>query len=129
MKRSQSTLLQNWGYYGKENNENSTQCPNVKKTSEKHFEAVERNNDKKEGKILQSTTYGSTFTFYKSLFHYFLTIWILEIFPLKFVRSVFRWGTHLYVSLFLSVCPSVSCTPYLKNRTSSNNFWYTCGKW
>ena len=74
MKSSQSTLLQNWGYYGKQNNENSTHCPNVKKTSEKHFEAVERNNDKKEGKILQSTTYGGTFTFYNSYFHYFLTI-------------------------------------------------------
>ena len=44
--------------------------------------------------------------------------------------SVFRWGTHLYMSLFLfvrlSICLSICCTAYLKNRTSSDhNFWYT----
>ena len=34
------------------------------------------------------------------------------------------------MSLFPSVCPSVRCAPYLRNRTSSNhNFWYTCVKW
>ena len=47
--------------------------------------------------------------------------------------SIFRWGIHLYMSLFpsvsLSVCLSVCCTPYLRNHTSSNhNFWYTCVK-
>ena len=73
MNRNQSTLLQNWGYYGKENKDNPTQYPNVKKASENHFEAVEGNNDKKKGKILQNTTYGGTFAFYRSL-HYFLTI-------------------------------------------------------
>ena len=42
----------------------------------------------------------------------------------------FRWGTHLYVSLFPSVRPYVCCTPCLRNRTSSNhNVWYTCVKW
>ena len=49
----------------------------------------------------------------------------------------FRWGTHLYMSLFPSVRPSVSpsvhCTwsrPYLRNRTSSDHsFWYTYVKW
>ena len=49
MNRNQSTLLQNWGYYGKENKES--------KASEKHFEAVEGNNDKKKGKIFQNTSY------------------------------------------------------------------------
>ena len=47
---------------------------------------------------------------------------------------IFRWGSHLYVSLFPSVrpfvCPSVSRAPYLSNSTSSNhNFWNTCVKW
>ena len=40
---------------------------------------------------------------------------------------VLRWGTHLYMSLFPSVHPSVCRTPCLRNRTPSNhNFWYTC---
>ena len=48
--------------------------------------------------------------------------------------SVFRWGTHLYMSLFPSVCLSVGlsicCAPYLRNLTSSDhNFWYTYVKW
>ena len=34
---------------------------------------------------------------------------------------IFRWGTHFYVSLFLSVCPticpSICCTAYLRNLT------------
>ena len=37
--------------------------------------------------------------------------------------------THLYMSLFPSVCPFfrlfVRGTPHLKNRTSDHNFWYT----
>ena len=42
----------------------------------------------------------------------------------------FRWGTHLSMSLFLSVCLSVCRTPYLRSRTSSNHdLWYTCVKW
>ena len=41
-----------------------------------------------------------------------------------------RWGTHLYISLFPSIHPSVFCAPYLRNHTSSNhNFWCTCVKW
>ena len=43
------------------------------------------------------------------------------------VVMVFRWGTHLSMSLFPSVhlCPSVCCPPYLRDCTSSdNNFWY-----
>ena len=48
--------------------------------------------------------------------------------------TFFRWGTHLYMSLFPSVCPSVHPSichaPYLRNRTSSNhNFWDTYVKW
>ena len=47
---------------------------------------------------------------------------------LKFY-SLFRWGTHLYVLLFLSACQSVClsvslsihCTPYLRNHTSSDH--------
>ena len=47
---------------------------------------------------------------------------------------IFRWGTHLYMSLFPSVRPSVRPSvhraPYLRNCTSFNhNFWYTCVKW
>ena len=46
----------------------------------------------------------------------------------------FSWATHLYMSLFPSVqpsvCQSVSRAPYLKSHTSSNyHFWYTCVKW
>ena len=38
--------------------------------------------------------------------------------------SIFRWDTHLYMSLFPSACPSVHRAPYLRNRTSSDhNFW------
>ena len=43
---------------------------------------------------------------------------------------VFRWGTNLYMSLFLSVRqfirPSIHCATYLKNHTSysDHNFWY-----
>ena len=42
------------------------------------------------------------------------------------VYTLFRWGTHFYMSLFLSVHPSVCRAAYLKNHTSSDhNFWYT----
>ena len=41
-------------------------------------------------------------------------------------KPFFRWGTHLYMSLFLSVCPSDCSAPYLRNHTSSDhNLWYT----
>ena len=44
-------------------------------------------------------------------------------------KFIFRWGTHLYMSLFPSVCPffrlSVRGTPHLRNRTFDHNFWYT----
>ena len=44
--------------------------------------------------------------------------------------TIFRWGTHLYMSFFLSVCLSICCAPYLRNHTSSDhNFWYTYIKW
>ena len=44
--------------------------------------------------------------------------------------AIFRWGTHLYVSLFLSVHPSISLSVclsvhhalYLRKRASSNQF-------
>ena len=45
---------------------------------------------------------------------------------------LFLWHPPLYVtcSLCLSVCPSIHCTPYLMNRTSSDhNFWHICVKW
>ena len=50
-----------------------------------------------------------------------------------FICMVFRWGTHLYMSLFLSVHPSIRPSvcraPYLRNRRSSDhNFWYTYAK-
>ena len=46
----------------------------------------------------------------------------------------FRWGTHLYMSFFPYLCPSVRpsvfCAPYLNNHISSNRrFWYACVKW
>ena len=54
----------------------------------------------------------------------------------------FTWGTHLYMSLFLSVrssirpsvrlsvCPSVRHAPYFRNGTSYDiYFWYTCVNW
>ena len=46
----------------------------------------------------------------------------------------FRFGTHLYMSLFpslrLSVCASVCCRSYLRNNTSSSHHpWYTRVKW
>ena len=45
-------------------------------------------------------------------------------------KHVFRWGTHLYMSLFLPVHPSICCAPYLRKHTScDHNFWYTCVKW
>ena len=47
---------------------------------------------------------------------------------------LFRCGTHLYMSLFLSVHLSISLcicrAPYLRNHTSSNyNLWCTSVKW
>ena len=41
---------------------------------------------------------------------------------------IFGWGTHLYMSLFLSICLSVCCAPYLRNHTylSDHIYWYTC---
>ena len=52
----------------------------------------------------------------------------------KFENTFFRWGTHLYMSLFPSVCPSVCLSvcraAYFRNRTlSDHNFWYTYVKW
>ena len=42
------------------------------------------------------------------------------------VIFIIRWGTHLYMSHFPSVCPFVCRVPYLRNRTlSDHNFWYT----
>ena len=42
----------------------------------------------------------------------------------------FRWGIHLFMSLFLSVHPSVRCAPYLRYCTSSDhNFWKTYVRW
>ena len=51
--------------------------------------------------------------------------WIISFF------FFFRWGHHLYMSLFpsvcSSVCPSLCCAPYPRNHTSSNhNFWCKC---
>ena len=36
-------------------------------------------------------------------------------------QYIFRWDTHLYMSLFLSVCLSVCCAPYLRNHTWSGH--------
>ena len=46
-------------------------------------------------------------------------------------KFTFKWNTHLYVSLFLSVCCSAHpSAPYLRNRTlCDHNFFYTCVKW
>ena len=46
-------------------------------------------------------------------------------------KFTFKWNTHLYVSLFLSVCCSAHpSAPYLSNRTlCDHNFFYTCVKW
>ena len=42
---------------------------------------------------------------------------------------LFRWGTHPYMLLFSSVRPSVRDTPYLRNGTSRDHyFWYSCVK-
>ena len=51
-----------------------------------------------------------------------------------FFIPFFRWNTHLYMSVFPSICPSVHsfvcCARYLRNYTSSDhNFWYTYVKW
>ena len=48
--------------------------------------------------------------------------------------QIFSQGTHLYMSLFLSACPSVCpyicCAPYLRNCTScDHNSWYTWVRW
>ena len=50
------------------------------------------------------------------------------------IYLIFRWGTLLYMSLFLSVHLSVGLSirhaAYLRNRTSSDhNIWYTYVKW
>ena len=45
-------------------------------------------------------------------------------------KYIFRWDTHLCVSLFRSIRPSVHLAPFLRTRTWSNhNSWYTCVKW
>ena len=39
---------------------------------------------------------------------------------------IFRWGTHFYMSFFLSVCPSICHTPHLRNHMSfDHTFWCT----
>ena len=64
----------------------------------------------------------------------FLSLRFLKIFLDD--SSFFRWCIHLYISLF-SAClsirpfihPVVRSAQYLKNRTSTNHyFWYTCVK-
>ena len=41
-------------------------------------------------------------------------------------ERIFRWGTHLSMSLF----PSTRLAPYLRNHTScDHSFWYRCVKW
>ena len=48
---------------------------------------------------------------------------------IQFLHLVFRWSTHLYMSLFLSICLSLCHTSYLRSHTSSDhNFWFTCVK-
>ena len=44
----------------------------------------------------------------------------------KVCLAIFRWGTHLYMSLFPSVRPSVRRAPYLRNRTSSGYMEFFC---
>ena len=49
---------------------------------------------------------------------------IKAIYYIRLFYKFLRWGTHLYMSLFPSICPSVCCTPYLRNCTLSNHtFW------
>ena len=47
---------------------------------------------------------------------------------LKLVSAIFRWGTHLYMSLFpsihLSVHPFNCHAPCLRNCTSSDNYFW-----
>ena len=38
---------------------------------------------------------------------------------------VFRCGTHLYMSLFLSVCQSIRWLHTISQELSDHNFWYT----
>ena len=40
-------------------------------------------------------------------------------------NEVFRWGTHLYMSLFLSVCPSICRASYFRNCTSCDHYFCT----
>ena len=60
--------------------------------------------------------------FCSSYYHYTTA----PLYNLKYsLMSIFRWGTHFYMSLF-SVLPSVRRPPYLRNCTSwEHNFWYT----
>ena len=49
---------------------------------------------------------------------------IKAIYYIRLFYKFLRWGTHLYMSLFPSICPSVCCAPYLRNCTLSNHtFW------
>ena len=49
---------------------------------------------------------------------------IKAIYYIRLFYKCLRWGTHLFTSLFPSVCPSACCAPYLRNWTLSNhNFW------
>ena len=49
---------------------------------------------------------------------------IKAIYYIRLFYKFLWWGTHLYMSLFPSICPSVCCAPYLRNCTLSNHtFW------
>ena len=60
--------------------------------------------------------------FLSQVCHYFILMWVT-------VKTTwcFRWGTHLYMSLFLSICLLyiISQEP----SSSNHNFWYTRVKW
>ena len=88
---------------------------------------------------LASSTFGKLLIVFSTkvnlLYLLYLMTWEYCLYLIKqnYLLKFFRWGTHLHMSLFSSVRPSVRLpvchAPYLRNRTSSNhNFWYTCVK-
>ena len=68
-----------------------------------------------------------TGTRFSKLMYFFPKLEVCLKYPFN-IDVFIRWGTHLYMSLFLSVRLSIRspCTTSLRNCTSSNhNFWHT----
>ena len=63
--------------------------------------------------------------------NYIVALLIFKTEMYAFLFFIFSWAPTSICHFFHpSVHLSVPCTPYLRNRTSSNhNFWYTCVKW